>query len=308
VVSDLADPAPTFVLTSITSDEPDSGIGPSDIPVDILGATFGTPDSTFELRAERDPNGDGRVYTIVYTATDARGNSASQTLLVTVPIGQPGSAIGADGFTADGTGVLPGMSHLDLVIPSSAALDATMVMTGLVFIGNQLDALAPMRTSLVDATGDGLPDLVVQFDAASTLALKQASGTAPLAFYYQTDTAAYLVPDMFALGAPISTPAVGAPVTAGSLDLYRPWPNPFTGASRVSYAVTGTEPVDVSFSVYSVAGRLVRDVLRERRAPGIHETTWDGRDAEGRPVPSGVYLIRLRVAEEEHVLRVVRLR
>jgi len=113
---------------------------------------------------------------------------------------------------------------------------------------------------------------------------------------------------MYALGAPISLPSVDAPQATGSVSLYRPWPNPFTGATRITYAVPGPEAADVRLSVYSVAGRLVREVMRERRSPGLHETGWDGRDATGRPVPAGVYLVRLSVAQEEHVLRVVRLR
>ena len=52
---------------------------------DIEGAEFGTEDYTFLLQTERDGSGDGRVYTITYTATDAAGNSAIGIAQMTVP-------------------------------------------------------------------------------------------------------------------------------------------------------------------------------------------------------------------------------
>ena len=85
LVEDTCDGAAGFVLTSITSDEPDEGLGDGDQPNDIQGAAFGTPDTVFLLRAERGGVGDGRVYTIVYTATDGSGNSTSVTREVIVP-------------------------------------------------------------------------------------------------------------------------------------------------------------------------------------------------------------------------------
>ena len=38
-----------------------------------------------QLRAERDPHGDGRVYSIAFTATDAQGGSCSAEVRVEVP-------------------------------------------------------------------------------------------------------------------------------------------------------------------------------------------------------------------------------
>jgi hypothetical protein len=51
----------------------------------------------------------------------------------------------------------------------------------------------------------------------------------------------------------------------------------------------------VSLRVYSVAGRLVRDLEGGVRDAGHYETLWDARDAEGRALPSGIYLSELRI-------------
>ncbi len=85
VVTDECDPNPTFVLTSIVSNEPDNGLGDGDAPNDIQGADYGTPDTQFQLRAERAGLLTGRTYTITYTGTDSSGNSAQTQVQVKVP-------------------------------------------------------------------------------------------------------------------------------------------------------------------------------------------------------------------------------
>jgi len=64
-------------------------------------------------------------------------------------------------------------------------------------------------------------------------------------------------------------------------------PNPFNPSTRVQFAVTSRGPVRVA--VFDVAGRWIRDLARGDYAPGIHHVQWDGTDAQGRPVSSGVY-------------------
>jgi hypothetical protein len=77
------------VLDSITSSEPDNGLGDGDTSGDISGAALGTPDTTFALRAERSRSGPGRVYTVTYRATDPTGNAAIGSAVVRVPSSGP---------------------------------------------------------------------------------------------------------------------------------------------------------------------------------------------------------------------------
>ncbi|MGH7820443.1 MAG: HYR domain-containing protein [Candidatus Binatia bacterium] len=87
-VSDLCDPAASFRLVSITSNEPADGLGDGVLAPDVQGASFGTPDTSFAVRAERSGTGTGRVYTIVHRATDAAGNARDAIASVTVPLNQ----------------------------------------------------------------------------------------------------------------------------------------------------------------------------------------------------------------------------
>ncbi|MHC0616559.1 OmpL47-type beta-barrel domain-containing protein [Paenibacillus sp. M.A.Huq-82] len=78
----------SVVLTSITSNEPDSGLGEGDLPNDVQGAEIGAADTQFMLRAERAGNGGGRIYTITYTVIDRAGNKTDAVTTVTVPHSQ----------------------------------------------------------------------------------------------------------------------------------------------------------------------------------------------------------------------------
>ena len=80
VVSDNFGPNPTITLVSVTSNEPDNGQGDGDKADDIVIVD----NFHFKLRAERSGGGDGRIYTITYTVTDACGNSTTQSVTVTV--------------------------------------------------------------------------------------------------------------------------------------------------------------------------------------------------------------------------------
>jgi hypothetical protein len=83
-VTDACDAQPTVKLVSITSNEPANGSGDGNTSPDITGASYGTDDRRFQLRAERKGNGNGRVYTATYSAQDASGNMAQQIATVTV--------------------------------------------------------------------------------------------------------------------------------------------------------------------------------------------------------------------------------
>jgi hypothetical protein len=89
--ADNCDPSPLIELQSITTNEGDEtntyepnyddtqgdGHTVDDIQVDGNG--------TISLRAERSGNGNGRIYTITYAATDACGNSSLASATVEVP-------------------------------------------------------------------------------------------------------------------------------------------------------------------------------------------------------------------------------
>jgi len=76
--SDTGSGIESVILTNITSNKPDSGMGD-------IQAEFGKPAKSFSVRAEKD-----RIYTVTYTATDKAGNVTPKTATITVPHDQSG--------------------------------------------------------------------------------------------------------------------------------------------------------------------------------------------------------------------------
>ena len=88
-VSDSASGAPGgFILRSVTSNEPDNGLGDGDTANDIQAFLIGTADTTGQLRAERSAGGRGRTYSLAFEARDLAGNLAVCTAVVAVPQNQ----------------------------------------------------------------------------------------------------------------------------------------------------------------------------------------------------------------------------
>jgi hypothetical protein len=98
-----------------------------------------------------------------------------------------------------------------------------------------------------------------------------------------------------------TTTGVDASATpaATTLSLAPASPNPFSSSTRVDFQL-GYEPLTLRAQVYSAAGRFIDELTAERGLGGGH-AVWDGRDAQGRECPSGIYV--LRVAADDHEAR-----
>ena len=55
---------------------------------------------------------------------------------------------------------------------------------------------------------------------------------------------------------------------------------------------------DVHLVIYNLLGQQVRVLVNELQAAGRYSIRWDGRDAAGRQVTSGVYLYRLVAGDQ----------
>lgn len=90
-------------------------------------------------------------------------------------------------------------------------------------------------------------------------------------------------------------PAVGPDVALSA------YPNPSTAGMTLAYALD--RGAESRLEVHDLAGRLVRVLVSGSLPAGEGAIAWDGRDKEGRPVPAGLYLARLRAGGAERVLR-----
>lgn len=68
-------------------------------------------------------------------------------------------------------------------------------------------------------------------------------------------------------------------------------PNPSSGTIHVLYRLLESEPIRLE--ILDASGMVVREFRQDRQSAGSHVLRWDGCDEAGRPLPSGVYLMRM---------------
>ena len=96
-------------------------------------------------------------------------------------------------------------------------------------------------------------------------------------------------------------------VPGADLALLQNHPNPFNPSTTISYYLPESGPV--TLEIYDVSGRLVRRLLdREMKESGIHGTAWDGQDAKGHRVQSGLYFYRIEAGKRSLSKKMVLLR
>jgi hypothetical protein len=97
---------------------------------------------------------------------------------------------------------------------------------------------------------------------------------------------------------------VGVPSGTPASLSFAVWPNP-ARTPRITFGLPTRERVELD--VFDLQGRKVVTLARGIHDAGTHSRTWDGLDASGQPVGSGVYFYRLKVGNQVHTLRGVHL-
>jgi hypothetical protein len=77
------------------------------------------------------------------------------------------------------------------------------------------------------------------------------------------------------------------------------FPNPFNPQTLIVFTLA--EPGRVRLDVFDARGQLIRSLVDEVRPAGRHGEIWNGTDAAGRRVASGLYFYRLRAGDYESV-------
>lgn len=87
--------------------------------------------------------------------------------------------------------------------------------------------------------------------------------------------------------------AVPEPSAVAGLAL-RNHPNPFKPGTQIHFCLA--EPGPVRLTVHDLRGACVATLVEGQSRTGEHAVVWNGRDADGRSMPSGIYLCRLETA------------
>jgi hypothetical protein len=78
------------------------------------------------------------------------------------------------------------------------------------------------------------------------------------------------------------------------------YPNPFNASTQIRFSLP--EQTDVSVAIYDISGRLVRELVSGAFPAGEHAVVWDGTNASGERVTSGIYLYSLSTSTDRRVL------
>ncbi len=74
------------------------------------------------------------------------------------------------------------------------------------------------------------------------------------------------------------------------------YPNPFMNGTTISFSLEKASPA--SIEIYNIKGQLIKLLCNDMYSKGINITTWDGKNKEGKPAGSGIYLIRLKAGNK----------
>ena len=86
-------------------------------------------------------------------------------------------------------------------------------------------------------------------------------------------------------------------------DLAQNFPNPFNPSTHIRFSLPKEALVRVH--VLDASGRVIRELVRERKSPGTYLVRWDGRGEDGVVVTSGVYFYRFESPAYNRTMKMV---
>ncbi|HEX8916953.1 MAG TPA: VIT domain-containing protein [Chloroflexota bacterium] len=91
-------------------------------------------------------------------------------------------------------------------------------------------------------------------------------------------------------GTAVEEPGAKVPLTT---ELVGNFPNPFNPSTTITFSLGHEGAPQVTIRIYDMLGRLVRTLVQDQLAPGVHQVSWDATDDAGHRVASGMYIVRM---------------
>lgn len=82
-------------------------------------------------------------------------------------------------------------------------------------------------------------------------------------------------------------------------EVFQNYPNPFNPETWIPYKLS--ESSDVKFSIFSQSGDLVREFKLGQQSRGERKLYWDGKNANGETVASGIYFYQFKAGNTQSV-------
>jgi hypothetical protein len=88
--------------------------------------------------------------------------------------------------------------------------------------------------------------------------------------------------------------------------LFSNFPNPFNPETALKFTLPKEEKVILE--IFTLAGQKVKTLLAEERIAGEHLVHWDGANARGEKMPSGVYFAVLKAGSQVRLQKMALIR
>jgi len=88
-------------------------------------------------------------------------------------------------------------------------------------------------------------------------------------------------------------------------DLSQNYPNPFNPETVIEYQLP--KEASVRLQVYNLLGQHIRTLVDEQKEAGYHQVKWDGKDASGKQVTSGMYIYAIEAGDFRMTKKMVKM-
>lgn len=88
--------------------------------------------------------------------------------------------------------------------------------------------------------------------------------------------------------------------------LVQPYPNPFNASTVIQYQIPNTRFVTIE--IVNLPGKFIRTLVQSTQSKGRYHIEWDGRNAQGEPVSSGIYFVTLSARDFHKTRKMVYLK
>ena len=120
----------------------------------------------------------------------------------------------------------------------------------------------------------------------------------PFETLYPESTRDSVMARVLAFFEPVTGVSSLSKIKPDGFQLSQNYPNPFNPSTTISYTLTNTIPMRTQLKIYDVLGREVVSLIDEPKTVGKYEAIWNGRNAQGKQVASGIYIYRLQVGDK----------
>ena len=217
----------------------------------------------------------------------------------------------------DGTIFIWDMNALPELITEDVNLDGVVDVEDLVTVASSFGkSVAKGTYPNPDVNSDGV---VNRQDVLRVMTMLEAAAGAPsvssqVSSVFTADTVQYWIDRAKQLNNPdvdfqsgiqvleelLATLMIASQAAPAETVLLANYPNPFNPETWIPYQLS--ESAEVTLSIYTVDGRLIRTLTLGHQPAGVYEDKtsaayWDGRNAQGESVASGVYFYTLEAGD-----------